>query len=285
MLKVVRLLYLLGCNRGALMNLLRYGVLVAALSSTTSYATAEVTRIEIASRADVQTSKAFGDTGPYEEIVGKVYYSLDPDNTRNKAVVDLDKASRSAAGQVTFSADLYVLAPKDIARGNGVALFDVLNRGRKNILRDFNRAPPSFVPNAALDLGDGFLMRQGYTLVWVGWQFDIPHRGGLMGLEAPPTLDNGKPVSGRISTTFTPNTTDPTYPLDDMGATRIRPAILRSILLVPPIRLLYEMAFSAHRAPFRVMSGNLVVRKTARSFRKSRRSTSKEVFTPAISMN
>ena len=64
-----------------------------------------------------------------------------------------------------------MLAPKDAARGNGVALFDVLNRGRKNILRDFNRAPPSFAPNAALDLGDGFLMRQGYTLVWVGWQF------------------------------------------------------------------------------------------------------------------
>lgn len=199
------------------MNLFRYGVLVAALLSITSHATAEVARIEIASRADVQMGKAFGDTGPYEEIVARFYYSLDPDNVHNKSIVDLDKAPHNAAGQVTFSADLHVLAPKDTARGNGVALFDVLNRGRKNILRDFNRAPPSFTPNAALDLGDGFLMRQGYTLVWVGWQFDIPHRGGLMGLEAPPILDNGKPVSGRVSTTFTPNTTDPTYRLDDMG--------------------------------------------------------------------
>ena len=199
------------------MNLFRYGVLVAALLSITSHATAEVARIEIASRADVQMGKAFGDTGPYEEIVARVYYSLDPDNVHNKSIVDLDKAPRNAAGHVTFSADLYVLAPKDTARSNGVALFDVLNRGRKNILRDFNRAPTSFTPNAALDLGDGFLMRQGYTLVWVGWQFDIPHRGGLMGLEAPPILDNGKPVSGRVSTTFTPNTTDPTYRLDDMG--------------------------------------------------------------------
>ena len=79
------------------MNLLRYGVLVAALLSVTSYATAEVARIEIASRADVQMGKAFGDTGSYEEIVGRVYYSLDPDNVHNKSIVDLDKAPRNAA--------------------------------------------------------------------------------------------------------------------------------------------------------------------------------------------
>ena len=178
---------------------------------------AEVTRIEISDRTDVLAGKSFGETGPYEKIVGKVYYALDPANPRNKAIVDLDKAPRDAQGRVTFSADLFVLAPKDAARGNGAALFDVLNRGRKNMLRDFNRAPPQFDPNAELDLGDGFLMQQGFTLVWVGWQFDIPRHGGLMALDAPPTLEDGKPVTGRVSTTFTPNTTDTTYALDNMG--------------------------------------------------------------------
>jgi hypothetical protein len=199
------------------MNLLRYVLIAAALSSTTSYAIAEVTRIEIATRTDVLAGKAFGDTGPYEGIVGKVYYSLDPDNPRNKSIADLDKAPRDAAGRVAFVADLFVLAPKDKSHGNGVALFDVLNRGRKNMLNAFNRSPPSFDPNSPLDLGDGFLMQQGYTLVWVGWQFDLPQRGGLMGLEAPPVLENGKPVVGKVTTTFTPNTNDPTYPLNDMG--------------------------------------------------------------------
>jgi hypothetical protein len=199
------------------MNLLRYVLIATALSSTTSYAMAEVTRIEIATRTDVLAGKAFGDTGPYEEIVGKVYYSLDPDNPRNKSIADLDKTPRDAAGRVAFVADLFVLAPKNKSQGNDVALFDVLNRGRKNMLNAFNRSPPSFDPNAPLDLGDGFLMQQGYTLVWVGWQFDLPHRGGLMGLEAPPVLENGKPVVGKVTTTFTPNTNDPTYPLNDMG--------------------------------------------------------------------
>jgi Alpha/beta hydrolase domain len=199
------------------MKLLRFALVAAALSSSTSYAMAEVTRIEIATRADVLAGKAFGDTGPYEEIVGKVYYSLDPDNPHNKSIVDLDKAPRDAAGRVTFAADLFVLAPKDKSHGNGVALFDVLNRGRKNMLSAFNRSPPSFDPSAPLDLGDGFLMQQGYTLVWVGWQFDLPHRRGLMGLEAPPVLESGKPVVGQVTTTFTPNSNDPTYPLNDMG--------------------------------------------------------------------
>ncbi len=199
------------------MNLLRYVLIATALASATSYAMAEVTRIEIETRTDVLAGKAFGDTGPYEEIVGKVYYSLDPDNPRNKSIADLDKAPRDAAGRVAFVADLFVLVPKDKSHGNGVALFDVLNRGRKNMLNAFNRSPPSFDPNAPLDLGDGFLMQQGYMLVWVGWQFDLPHRGGLMGLEAPPVLENGKPVVGKVTTTFTPNTNDPTYPLNDMG--------------------------------------------------------------------
>jgi hypothetical protein len=106
-------------------------------------ARAEVTRIEVTGRTDVLAGKPFGKTGPYETIVGKVYYSLDPANPHNRAIVDLDNTPRDAAGRVTFSADLYVLAPKDAARGNGAALFDVLNRGRKNMLRDFNRAIPT----------------------------------------------------------------------------------------------------------------------------------------------
>ncbi len=195
----------------------RFAMCVAAAACASQAALAEVARIEIASRSLVLDGKSFGVVGPYEKIVGKVIFSVDPSHPRNKGIVDLDKAPRDGDGRVTFSADLYVLAPKDAARGNGVALFDVLNRGRKNALGNFNRAPQVPDPTTEAEFGDGFLMRQGYTLVWVGWQFDIPHRRGLMALDAPKALDQGKPITGRVSTTFTPNTADPTYPLDDMG--------------------------------------------------------------------
>jgi hypothetical protein len=196
-------------------------VLFSANVALTATTRAEVTKVEIASRADALDGKPFGSAGSYEKFVGKVYYSVDPAHPRNAPIVDLDKAPRDATGRVTFSADLYVLAPKDATRGNGVALFDVVNRGRKNVIQYFNRAPQSADPASEADFGDGFLMRQGYTLVWVGWQFDIPERGGLMALHAPPTLDHGKPVTGRVSTLFTPNTNSPAYALayalDDMG--------------------------------------------------------------------
>jgi hypothetical protein len=71
---------------------------------------AEVTRIDVASHTPVLNGKSFGDVGSYEKIVGKVFFSVDPSDPRNKAIVDLDQAPRDGAGRVLFSADLYVLA-------------------------------------------------------------------------------------------------------------------------------------------------------------------------------
>ena len=83
-------------------------------------AAAEVARVEIASRRDVLAGRAFGSTGPYEVIVGKIHFVVDPANPRNKVVMDLDKAPRNAAGMVELAADLSILRPKDAVQGNGV---------------------------------------------------------------------------------------------------------------------------------------------------------------------
>src|SRR5258708_244860 len=85
---------------------------------------AEVTRVDITTRSDV------GNSG-YEKIVGTVHFAVDPKDPRNRVIVDLDKAPTNAAGQVEFSADLYILRPKDASKSSGVAFVEVLNRGRK----------------------------------------------------------------------------------------------------------------------------------------------------------
>ena len=180
-------------------------------------ATAEVTRIEISTRADVLNGKPFGLAGPYEKIVGKAWFALDPAKAANKAIVDLDKASRDAQGRVVFSADVYILAPKDRARGNGVALFDVVNRGNKTVLPRFNHAAGSADPKTEADFGDGFLMQHGYTIIAVGWQFDVPKRNGLMRVDAPPAA-----ITGRVSTLFTPNAASQTYQLESDGYYSVR---------------------------------------------------------------
>ncbi len=163
-------------------------------------ASAELTRIEITSRGAVLDGKSFGLVGGYERLAGKAYFALDPTATANKGIVDLDKAKRDAQGRVEFSADVFILQPKDVSRGNGVALFDVPNRGRKMLLRTFNHATQATDPRTEADFGDGFLLRQGYTLIFLGWQFDVAHNPGLMTLDAPSIA-----VSGRVFTAFTPD--------------------------------------------------------------------------------
>jgi hypothetical protein len=156
------------------------GVLAGvALTATAGTAGAEVTHVDIARRADVGASG-------YEKVVGTIHFALDPANPRNAVIADLDRAARGADGRVTFSADLYILRPKDAARSNGVALIEVANRGNKGLLSYFGLAARGGVdPSTDADLGDGFLTRLGYTLVWVGWQFDVERDGGRVKLDAP----------------------------------------------------------------------------------------------------
>ncbi len=170
--------------------------LLLAFSLLSGCLSAGVVRVEIQSRSDVLGGRAFGLAGAYEKLVGKVYFAVDPANPINRIITDIDKPPRNAEGKVEFSSDLYVLKPKQPERGNGAALYEVSNRGRKGMLTFFNRAAGSrestvdramgsLDPTSEAEFGDGFLMRQGYTLVWLGWQWDPPQKPGLMRLYAP----------------------------------------------------------------------------------------------------
>src|SRR6476661_3551766 len=165
---------------------------------TAARAEAHVTRVEIISRADIQDGRPFGLAGAYEQLVGRVYFAVDPTNLHNRQIVDLDKAPRNAQGEVEFSADLYLLKPKDMTKGNGSVLFEVSNRGGRGIL--------SLVNGRDGESGDGFLMRQGYTVAWVGWEFDLSSQGEHLRLSAPIAHDpGGKEIHGLVRTDFTPS--------------------------------------------------------------------------------
>ncbi len=152
-------------------------------------------------------------TSGYEKIVGTIHFAVDPSDPRNRVIVDLDKAPTNAQHRVEFAADLYILRPKDSARANGVALVEVSNRGRKGLLSTFNRAVGGLDPSTDADLGDGFLTRQGYTLVWVGWQFDVSRQGGLVALDPP--IATG--VSGVVRVELTPNDGNPETTIADLA--------------------------------------------------------------------
>ena len=172
--------------------------LLAFIFLVTSAASAEVVRIEVASRADLAGGKPFGLAGPYEKLVGTIYFAVDPGNSANRIITDIDFAPRNAAGQVEFHSDFFPIKPKDVTRGNGTVLYEVSNRGRKSLLSGFNRAAGSLDPQSDAEMGDGFLMRNGFTLLWVGWQFDVPLRDGLLRVYPPIATDHGNTITGVV---------------------------------------------------------------------------------------
>ena len=164
-----------------------------------------VTGLEIKTSSLLACGLAFGDVGPYEQLDGTVHFGAEPDNPRNELITDLKLAPRDAGGLVSFSADFCILRPAEPQRGNHRILLDVPNRGRKLASWLFNRAPMPQDFSAPLDPGDGFLMRQGYTLVWCGWQYDLPSVTGLMGMKVPDAFNLEVPISGKILVNFQPN--------------------------------------------------------------------------------
>jgi Alpha/beta hydrolase domain len=174
-----------------------------------------VTRLQIDSRGPYEDGREFDAGGAYERLDGSIHFAVDPLAAANTAIVDLDKAERDAAGLVHFWADFCLLQPIDAARANGRLLFDVANRGRRNLTGIFNQSERPTLAAEAIDPGDGFLMRRGWTLAWCGWQWDVLRSPAQMGLEAPQALEHGRPIEGQVLVQFQPVIRLPDHPLCD----------------------------------------------------------------------
>ena len=170
-----------------------------------------VTGLEIHTREVVLGGKPFGDAGAYEKIIGTIRFAADADHPLHRQITDIGLAPKNAQGRVEFAGDFYMLKPVDAAKGNGRLLLDVPNRGRKVAIEIFNSTPR--VPDLTKPehFGNGFLMRHGYTVAWVGWQPDVPRQDGLMALDAP----RAEGVTGWVRVQRRPNERAETLPLAD----------------------------------------------------------------------
>ena len=130
--------------RSATRRRLRRAILCAALSTVLvipSAVEARVVRIEI-ERVESPTFEghSFGDVGPYEKLVGRVFGEVDPDAPGNAVVTDVELAPRNARGLVDYAADLLILRPVDSSQGNGRVFYELNNRGRMLSLGQLNDA-------------------------------------------------------------------------------------------------------------------------------------------------
>ena len=161
-------------------------------------------RLEITKRKPFADGQVFGDVGRYEQIDGLAHFAVDPSHPDNRVIADIELAPRNDDGLVEFSSDFRIIKPVDNDHGNGRLLLDVLNRGKELALKNLNSAPDA-PPDADPHPGNGFLMRQGYSLVWCGWQHDVPDAPGLFRCNVPNAYNSdGSPVSGKIVVSFQP---------------------------------------------------------------------------------
>lgn len=194
-----------------------FGIIAGGLASP---ADAVVLDLEIAKRGPVLGGKPFGPTGAYEMIEGEVRFGFDPQSEANARVSDIALAPRNADGLVEATADFVVLQPVDPAKRRGMGLFDVPNRGRRLGLAALNRSALDLTGGATLDpenpadWGDGFLMEEGLTVLWVGWQSDAPDFPGSMRLRVPVARQkDGTKIRGLARSDWVVDTATASLPL------------------------------------------------------------------------
>jgi hypothetical protein len=153
----------------------------------TQAAAAEVVRIDVRSRDDF---------GTHERVIARVHYAVDPRLPANQAIADLSFAPTNAAGKVEFDGDLLLFLPKRAAAARGTVFLEVVNRGRDQSLGLMSDARQSDLAPENWNLGDRFLLAQGFTVAFLGWQFDVRPGNGLA-LTVP-----SAPVSGLVRTSI-----------------------------------------------------------------------------------
>ena len=180
-------------------------LLLATAFMLAAEAEAKLVKLEVTKREVVADGMPFGNAGPYEKLTGRAWFEVDPTLDRNKTVFDIDRAPLNAKGRVEFSADMVILKPVDRALGAKTLFFEVNNRGRKiSFGRMHDSASDANMndPMAPRDFGNGFLMKRGYVIAWVGWGADIAPGDNRLTVNFPIALENGQPVTERILTEF-----------------------------------------------------------------------------------
>lgn len=171
-------------------------------------AEARITRIVIQNRTSPAFGGAsFGVVGQYEQLTGVAFGEVNPKDPLNAVITDIELAPRNSRGNVEYSMDFAITKPLDMSRGNKTLLYDVPNRG--NI-----RSPELNIGGNATNVGDGFLQREGYTLVDSGWEGDLT-TGLRISLPVAKRRD-GREIRGRVRAEYIlgspANTQDVTEP-------------------------------------------------------------------------
>ena len=180
-----------------------------ALLALGTAAHAKVTGITF-TRSSPYGTTTFGTAGVYEQLDGVVTGEIDPHRPLNRIIQDIERAPRNVHGNVEYAMTFSILKPVNLANSNHTLVYDVVNRGNKLITSFLNVGTSATNP-----AGDGFLQKQGFILVWSGWQADALAGGGRQVMTVVPVARNkdGSSITGEVRQEYTPAAAVPSEPL------------------------------------------------------------------------
>jgi hypothetical protein len=168
---------------------------------------------------------SFGTAGAYEKLTGTVYGRVDPKDPKNAGMVFIDKAPLDADGMVAYSSDFLMLRPVDASKGSGKIFYNVVNRGGDQSLNALNKG-------SLTNAGNGFLMSQGYEMVWAGWQPEAQAASATYEAHFPIATNGTQPIVSQVLEVYIPDTPEGGSPL-----TIAADNTFTSTLTYPPLSL------------------------------------------------
>src|SRR5579862_8787903 len=217
-------------------KLSRLGVaslLAAGTLAVAPVAHARVTQIQILTRGTAFGGHSFAGVGQYEYITGIATGEVDPNNSQNSLITDIQLAPKNPQGHVVYLHNFYILQPLDPSKGNHKMMYEPPNRGSKTYQTLNNTPTGTNDPQALTDpnvLDDSFLWTRGYITAWSGWENNL---GPLTGLTATASL----PIVG----------TDPNNPVTGPGYEYIVTGAASFSLVYPPATTDQSKAVLTHR--------------------------------------
>ena len=175
--------------------------LAIVLCAVPQTAQARITRLENLKVEPAFGGKVFSPAGAFERVTARAHGEVDPKSPANAGIQDISLAPRNARGIVEYVTDIDIIRPADPTKSNDMLLFNVINRGNKGALSLFNAdvTGPLADNNAARNPGDGWLQKNGYTLVWFAWQGDVLPGDNRMLLTVPVARNpNGSTITGPV---------------------------------------------------------------------------------------
>jgi hypothetical protein len=147
------------------------------------YSSAKIVRLEVTSTEVYDGAKKFGDAGEYIKISGWAYGEVDPNNSLNSIIQDIQLAPRNIRGKVEYATQFILLRPMNMSRCNGILFLSLPNRG--------NVFPP-----------DTALLKRGYIYLWTAWQGDVLPGNDRIMIDVPVAKDSGKVITGKIRSEY-----------------------------------------------------------------------------------